>query len=182
LPKTANSEKLGLGIDNPCRIVFLRLRMSKCLQRVNDRHFWTPGVFSYAMIPKCCPNSPVLFYIVAAIVSAQITMICGYAFTRIKVRTLNKLTKMWRADTAECSLQARKLASHAQTRAVKGVSPAQLTAERSGRHGARARAHACLPQQAASCEGRKLGVFISLRCPNGPDRVRSVLKCTCRHL
>ncbi len=30
-PKNANSEKLGLRIDNPCRIVFLSLRMSKCL-------------------------------------------------------------------------------------------------------------------------------------------------------
>jgi hypothetical protein len=49
LPKKANSEKLGLGIDNPCRIV---LWMNKCLERVNDRHFWNPGVFSYTMIPK----------------------------------------------------------------------------------------------------------------------------------
>ncbi len=39
LPKMANSEKLGLGIDNPCMIVFLSLRMNKCLERVNDRHF-----------------------------------------------------------------------------------------------------------------------------------------------
>ncbi len=33
LPKKANTEKLGLGIDNPCRIVFLSLRMNKCLER-----------------------------------------------------------------------------------------------------------------------------------------------------
>ncbi len=38
---------LGLGIDNPCRIVFfLILRMNKCLERVIDQHFWNPGVFS----------------------------------------------------------------------------------------------------------------------------------------
>jgi hypothetical protein len=34
LPKMANSEKLGLGIDNPCRIVILSLRTNKCLERV----------------------------------------------------------------------------------------------------------------------------------------------------
>jgi hypothetical protein len=59
--KKANSEKLGLGIDNPCRIVFSSLRMNKCLERVNDRHFWNPGVFSYAMILRCRPNSRVIF-------------------------------------------------------------------------------------------------------------------------
>jgi hypothetical protein len=31
------------------------------LERVNDRHFWNPGVFSYAMIPRCHPNSRVHF-------------------------------------------------------------------------------------------------------------------------
>ncbi len=46
LPKKASSEKLGLGIDNLRRIVFQSLRMNKCLERVNDRHFWNPGVFS----------------------------------------------------------------------------------------------------------------------------------------
>ncbi len=51
LPKTANSEKLGLGIDNPCRTVFMSLRMNKCLERVNDRHFGNSGVFSYAIAP-----------------------------------------------------------------------------------------------------------------------------------
>ncbi len=61
LPKRANSEKLGLGIDNPCRVAFLSLRMNKCLERVNDRHFWNRGVFSYAMIPRCSPNSRVIF-------------------------------------------------------------------------------------------------------------------------
>jgi hypothetical protein len=61
LSKNANSEKLGLGIDNPCRIVFLSLRMNECLERVNDRHFWNPGVFSYAVIPRCRPNRQVLF-------------------------------------------------------------------------------------------------------------------------
>ncbi len=61
-PKKATSEKLGLGIDNPCRMVFfLSLRMNKCLERVNDRHFWNPRVVSYAMIPRCHPNSRVSF-------------------------------------------------------------------------------------------------------------------------
>jgi hypothetical protein len=68
LPKKANSEKLGLGIDNPCRIVFLSLRMNKCLERVNDRHFWNPGVFSYAMKPRCRPNSRVFFFIIISLV------------------------------------------------------------------------------------------------------------------
>ncbi len=36
--------------------------MNKCLERVNDRHFWNPGVFSYAMITKCRPNSRVFFH------------------------------------------------------------------------------------------------------------------------
>ncbi len=58
LPKKANSEKSGLGIDNPCRVFFfLSLRMTKCLERVNDRHFWNPGVFSYTMVPRCPTNS-----------------------------------------------------------------------------------------------------------------------------
>jgi hypothetical protein len=39
----------------------LSLRMNKCLERVNDQHFWYHGVFSYAMIPRCCPNSRVFF-------------------------------------------------------------------------------------------------------------------------
>jgi integral membrane sensor domain MASE1 len=67
LPRKANSEKLGLGIDNPHRIVFLSLRTNKCLEGVNGRHFWNPGVFSYAMIPRCRPNST-FFFIVASIV------------------------------------------------------------------------------------------------------------------
>ncbi len=36
--------------------------MKKCLERVNDWHFWNPGVFSYAMIPRCHPNSRVFFF------------------------------------------------------------------------------------------------------------------------
>jgi hypothetical protein len=75
LPEKANSEKLRLGIDNPCRIVFLSLLMSKCLERVNDRHFWIPGVISYAMIPRCHPNSRVFFFIVTSIVYG-----CGGGF------------------------------------------------------------------------------------------------------
>jgi hypothetical protein len=53
---------LGVGIDNPCRIVFLSLRMNKCLERVNDRHLWNPGLFSYALIPICHPNSRSFFF------------------------------------------------------------------------------------------------------------------------
>ncbi len=41
---------------------FLSLRMNKCLKRVNDRRFWNPGVFSYAMIPRCHPNLRVFFH------------------------------------------------------------------------------------------------------------------------
>ncbi len=62
ISKKANFEKLGLGIDNPCWIVFLSLRMNKCLYKVNGRHFWNPGVFSYAIIPRCRPNSRVFFH------------------------------------------------------------------------------------------------------------------------
>jgi hypothetical protein len=71
LPKEANFEKLGLGIDNPSRIVFLSLRKNNCLERVDDRRFWNPGVFSYAMIPRCHPNSRVFFFIVLSIVYGQ---------------------------------------------------------------------------------------------------------------
>jgi hypothetical protein len=42
--------------------------MNMCLEKVNDRHFMNPGVFSYAMIPRCCPNSRVLFFVVTSIV------------------------------------------------------------------------------------------------------------------
>ncbi len=59
LPKKANSEKLGLGRDNPCRIVFFfEFADEQVLERVNDRHIWNPGVISYAMIP-CRPDSRV---------------------------------------------------------------------------------------------------------------------------
>jgi hypothetical protein len=46
---------------------FLSSRMNKCLERVNGRHFWNPGVFSYAMIPRSYPNSS-YFFIVTSIV------------------------------------------------------------------------------------------------------------------
>ncbi len=75
LPKKANFEKLGLGLDNPYRIVFfLSLRMNKCLRGFDDRHFWNPGVFSYAMIPRCRPNSRA-FFIVTSIVYASIARV-----------------------------------------------------------------------------------------------------------
>jgi hypothetical protein len=67
-----NSE--GLGIDNPCRIVF---------EFVNEqvlgegyRHFWNPGVFSCAMIPRCRPNSRVYFFIVTSIVYGSSSQLC----------------------------------------------------------------------------------------------------------
>jgi hypothetical protein len=41
------------------------LTVLKCLKRVHDRHFWNPGVVSYAMIPRC---HPVFFSIVISIV------------------------------------------------------------------------------------------------------------------
>ncbi len=41
--------------------------MNKCLERVNDRHFWNPGVFSYVMIPRWRPNSRVFSFIVTSI-------------------------------------------------------------------------------------------------------------------
>jgi hypothetical protein len=42
--------------------------MNKCLERVNGRFFWNPGVFSYATIPRCRPNSRFFFFIVASTV------------------------------------------------------------------------------------------------------------------
>ncbi len=43
--------------------------MNKCLERVNDRHFWNPGVVSCAMIPWCRHNSRIFFFIVTSIVN-----------------------------------------------------------------------------------------------------------------
>ncbi len=48
---------------------FFSLGMRKCLERVNDRLFWNPRVFRYALIPRCHPNSRVVFFpIVTSIV------------------------------------------------------------------------------------------------------------------
>jgi hypothetical protein len=45
--------------------------MNKYLERVNGRHFWNPGVFSYALIPRCRPNSSFFSsFIVTSIVYA----------------------------------------------------------------------------------------------------------------
>jgi hypothetical protein len=44
--------------------------MNKCLERVDGRQFWNPGVFSYAIVPRCCPNSRV-FLIVTSVVYGQ---------------------------------------------------------------------------------------------------------------
>ncbi len=99
LPKKVNSEKLGLGLDNPCRIVFLSLWMNKFLERVNDRHLWNPGVFSYAMIPRCRPNSRFFFFIVTSIVYAP-NRFSGH--TMGQVRTITKgcdnLRALWQCD------------------------------------------------------------------------------------
>ncbi len=51
---------------------FLSLWMNKCLEWVNDRHLWNPGVFSYAMIPPCCPYSKFFSFIVTSIVYASV--------------------------------------------------------------------------------------------------------------
>ncbi len=48
---------------------FFSLRMNKCSERVNGRHFRNPEVLSYA-IPRCRPNSRGFFVIVASIVYA----------------------------------------------------------------------------------------------------------------
>ncbi len=45
--------------------------MNKCFERANDRHFWNPRVVSYAMVPRCRPNSRVFFLIVTSIVYAS---------------------------------------------------------------------------------------------------------------
>ncbi len=59
--------------------------MNKCLKRVYDRHFWNPGVFSYAMILKCRPNSRVIFFIVASIVYAARPLINLHLRLRVPV-------------------------------------------------------------------------------------------------
>jgi hypothetical protein len=67
---------------------FLILRMNKCLERVNDRHFWNPGVFSYAMIPRRHPNSRVFFFIVASIVHACIWLLVSIFYTSRRGRVI----------------------------------------------------------------------------------------------
>jgi hypothetical protein len=50
---------------------FFEFAVKKCFERVNDRLFWNPGVFSYAMytmIPRCRPKSRGFYFIVASIV------------------------------------------------------------------------------------------------------------------
>ncbi len=68
LPKRRILRSWRWGLTIHSRIVFLSWRMNKCLERVNGRHFWNPGVFSYAIIPRCRPNSRVFFFIVTSIV------------------------------------------------------------------------------------------------------------------
>jgi hypothetical protein len=65
LPKEANSEELGLGIDNPCRTFFFWVCRWTSAWRglINDRHFWNPGVFSHAMLPTCRSNSRGFYFI-----------------------------------------------------------------------------------------------------------------------
>jgi hypothetical protein len=45
---------------------FLSLRMNKCWERVDGRHFWTPGVFSYAMIPRCRRTQEFFFFFLSS--------------------------------------------------------------------------------------------------------------------
>ncbi len=70
LPKKVNSEKLGLGIDNPCRIVLLSLRMNKCLGRVNNRHFFESWSLQLRNDTKMSPPTQefFFFFIVTSIV------------------------------------------------------------------------------------------------------------------
>ncbi len=68
LPKKANFEKLGLGIDNPCRIVFLSLRMNKCLERVNERHFLESWSLQLRNDTKMSHQLKNLFFIVTSTV------------------------------------------------------------------------------------------------------------------
>jgi hypothetical protein len=63
--------------------------MNKCLERVNGRHFWNPGVVSYAMIPRCHPNSRIFFFIVTSIV---------YDFTSVLVWTM---PRPWAMDAED---------------------------------------------------------------------------------
>ncbi len=52
----------GLTIHAGQFFFFLSLRMNKCLEMVNDQNIWNPGIFSYAMILRCCPNSRDFFH------------------------------------------------------------------------------------------------------------------------
>jgi hypothetical protein len=58
--------------------------MNKCLERVDDRHFWTPEVFSYAMIPRCCPNSRVFFFFIVT------SIVYGFEGERVTIRIFLK--------------------------------------------------------------------------------------------
>jgi hypothetical protein len=70
----------------------LSLRMNKCLERVYDRHFWNPGVFSYAMIPRCRPNSRVFFvFIVQSIVYCAMLMTMREGFFYTKISPLDRV-------------------------------------------------------------------------------------------
>ncbi len=65
-------------------------------ERVNDRHFWNLGVFSYAMIPRCRPNSRIFFFIVASIV---------YGYLSAAVRSCNLsilfcLDSSWKSNSS----------------------------------------------------------------------------------
>jgi hypothetical protein len=63
LLKKANSEKLGIG--NPCRIVFFWVcGWTSAGRGLMTWHSWNRGVFSYAMIPRCCPSSRLAFFVV----------------------------------------------------------------------------------------------------------------------
>ncbi len=57
--KKANSEKLGLGIDNPYRRLFLSLRVNEWFLTIDHWHIWYPVVISYAKIPRCRLNSTI---------------------------------------------------------------------------------------------------------------------------
>ncbi len=70
LPKKGKFWEIGVGDRQSTEDISLSLRMNKCLERVNGRHFWNPGVCSFAMITRWRPNLK-FFFIVTSIVYAS---------------------------------------------------------------------------------------------------------------
>ncbi len=62
LPNKGKFWEVGVGDGQSMQDSFFEFADEKVFGRVNDRHFWNHGVFSYAMIPRCLPNSRVFFF------------------------------------------------------------------------------------------------------------------------